>query len=532
MSDCNGVVYTKDWVVSLVLDMAEYTEKQSVWKKTIVEPCCGQGAFLKQIVKRLLKSAQNDNALDKRLIINSLRSFDIDRHAVERSRNIIYEELKIFGFNDNEADEIANEWVICDDYLLRETIPADYVVGNPPYLKATEIPKSLKQQYIRKLSSMTKGTDIYVGFFQRGLESLRDRDGVLCFICADRWLQNQYGKKIRELIAKHYHIDSIIRMHDVDAFESTVSAYPAITRLDHGQGAIKYANCNSSFAKEDASSLKAWLSNSRNASLSNAHFCTALLNQPTSSDMIPLSSSKAVDRITKLVENFPTLEEAGVKIGIGIATGKDKVFITKSNNIVEKDRMLPLFNMKDWRRNHNTDNNWLINPWDKEGKLVNLRDYPLLEKYFEANRIEISNRHIAKKKPAEWYRTIDKVNWNIYMKPLLLLPDISSKAVPVYSDGTRYPCHKCYWLSSDIWNMKVLGGLLISDIVDSFIDAIGVKMRGGAKRFQAQYLRLIRVPFPEKIHPEIANKLITAFDNNDLELANEAALSAYGLEKY
>lgn len=70
----------------------------------------------------------------------------------------------------------------------------------------------------------------------------------------------------------------------------------------------------------------------------------------------------------------------------------------------------------------------------------------------------------------------------------------------------------------------------MSDIAESFIDALGVKMRGGTKRFQAQYLRLIHVPRPENISKDIADQLRNAFENNDRVSASRVARIAYGLE--
>lgn len=70
----------------------------------------------------------------------------------------------------------------------------------------------------------------------------------------------------------------------------------------------------------------------------------------------------------------------------------------------------------------------------------------------------------------------------------------------------------------------------MSDIAEAFIDAMGVKMRGGTKRFQAQYLRLIHVPEPDSISDEISYQLKKAFENNDRKAASKAAVAAYGLE--
>lgn len=49
--------------------------------------------------------------------------------------------------------------------------------------------------------------------------------GKVGFICADRWMRNQYGAALPELVASRYDVEHIWTMHDVDAFEAQVSAY-------------------------------------------------------------------------------------------------------------------------------------------------------------------------------------------------------------------------------------------------------------------------------------------------------------------
>jgi adenine-specific DNA-methyltransferase len=100
---------------------------------------------------------------------------------------------------------------------------------------------------------------------------------------------------------------------------------------------------------------------------------------------------------------------------------------------------------------------------------------------------------------------------------------------PVLDEGGHYPHHNLYWLTSEKWDLRVLGGLLLSRVAEMFVAAYGVKMRGGTLRFQAQYLRLIRVPDPDTIAPEVKARLVQAFEMRDAEAATGAALEAYGL---
>lgn len=528
MSEHRGIVYTKDWIVKLVLDIAGYTTDKPLWEKVIIEPACGNGAFVREIIYRLLKTCVRDNTLDYEHLSKCIKCFDLDVDAVESCKYMAKVTLEEFGFSDLEASLLTDAWILCADYLLTDELSADFVVGNPPYLRATEIPPEARDRYIARFSTMTKGCDIFIGFFQKGMESIRRCGGVLCFICADRWTQNQYGKSLRKLISSYYHIDTLVRMHEVDAFETEVSAYPAITRIDLNDGGIKYADCAAKFGPKDVAELQEWLNNGTTGYFGE-NFSATRLNHPRDDAIIPLANPQKISVITKLMDQFPSLEDTGVKIGIGIATGRDDVYIVTDPSIVEEDRLLPVFSMRDWRR-RNAKDKWLINPWNRDGSLVNLSDYPRMKSYFERHRSEIASRHIAKKNVDSWYRTIDKINWGILGMPMLLFPDMAMNADPVYSDGSKYPCHNCYWLVSDSWDIKVLGGLLMSDVVESFVDALGVKMRGGTKRFQAQYLRLIHVPEPNRIPAEAAAQLRYAFETNNRNAANKAAMSAYGME--
>ena len=106
---------------------------------------------------------------------------------------------------------------------------------------------------------------------------------------------------------------------------------------------------------------------------------------------------------------------------------------------------------------------------------------------------------MARKRPASWYRTIDRVDPALQARPKLLLPDLKAAAHPVLDTGGFYPHHNLYYVVSDKWDLEVLGGLLLSDIANLFVGAYCVKMRGGTYRFQAQYLRKIRVPTPDAI---------------------------------
>jgi len=520
-----GVIYTKRWVVDFVLDMAGYVPGTDLTDKTIVEPSCGCGAFMLPIVERLTSERAQRN-IDWLDLAGAVRGYDIDAEAIETTKRAVIDVLVGNGCPPVEAEELAGSWLTCDDFILSPVQDCDFVVGNPPYVRATDIDRSKRELYSKTLPSVTNGCDLYVSFFDKGIDVLR-KDGTLCFICADRWLQNAYGKKLRSRVASSYDLEALVRMHGVDAFDDEVDAYPAITliRRRPSKKPLRFVNCNPDFKPGDVAAVKGWLEDSTRPTRSE-RFEAFEIGRPKDDDVYPLGDSDLVEFVTKARRELPSIEDSGVDIGIGDATGCDKVFITDMENLVEPERMLPVFSMRDYRRGRAGKRRWLVNPWNSNGTLVDLAEYPRLKKYLESNSDRLRKRYIARKDERAWYRTIDKLNLDLMDRDLLFMPDMATTSDPVLSHGL-YPAHNTYWITSDVWDMRVLGGFFLSDTTRRFIDTLGVKMRGGTLRFQAQYLRLVHLPEYCRLSDPVKKGLARSFDERNRDMATVFAIQAY-----
>ncbi len=131
-----------------------------------------------------------------------------------------------------------------------------------------------------------------------------------------------------------------------------------------------------------------------------------------------------------------------------------------------------------------------------------------------------------------WYKTIDRVTHALTGTPKLYIADIKNVLDPVLDNGETYPHHNLYFIQSDDWDLEVLGGLLMSVLGQFFVESYGIRMRGGYLRFQAQYLRRIRVPDPKDISQIQTAKLKKAFRKRDRELATQVALQVYGIGEH
>jgi hypothetical protein len=183
-----------------------------------------------------------------------------------------------------------------------------------------------------------------------------------------------------------------------------------------------------------------------------------------------------------------------------VATGADKVFITTDASVAEPERLLPLAMAQDTRTGTvQWSGHYLVDPWGSDDHLVDLDEYPKLAAYYGANAEALRRRNIARRDSARWYRTIDRVTHALLKRDKLYFPDMKLQANPVLDRGETYRHHNLSFIVSDTWDLEVLGGLLLSKVAEMFVASYCVKMRGGTLRFQAQYLRRIRVPRQSQI---------------------------------
>ncbi len=524
-----GVVYTKPWMVALILDLAGYTPDRDLGRMVAVEPSAGNGAFLEEMVRRIVASCRlYGTPLNE--TEEAIRAYEINSDAAQSAAEVATRTLIELDVPESLAVHLAQSWIKEVDFLEASLgFPvADFVVGNPPYIRLEEIP-SAKAALYRSFSAMRGRADIYIAFYQAALLQLKP-GGVCAFICADRWMLNDYGSGLREFITTQgYNVRSVIETHDVAAFESEVSAYPAVTVITREpQGPVIVAKALPGIETAARAALLDQIAHARSSpSLRVARFAEWFHD----GEPWPCSSPEALQLLKHLEATCLPLEDktTGTKIGIGVATGADRVFITSQKPDIEPDRLLPLALASDLASGRvRWSGHYLVNPWNEHG-LVDLADYPRLAAYLEPHRALLGDRHTAKDRPHHWHKTIDRVTLARTTQEKLYIADIKDRLLPALDTGETYPQHNLYWITSEKWDLRVLGALLMSAVGEFFIHCYGVRMRGGFLRFQAQYLRRIRVPDPASLSPELTQQLRNAFDRQDTAAATRAALQAYGI---
>jgi len=524
-----GAVFTRPEVVTAILDLAEYAPSRPLHEMRLLEPSFGDGCFLLPVVDRLLASAavHGVGPHEASRLALAIRAVEIHPASYTTARACILARLLAWGAKAQDADALCDAWLIRDDFLLAPVQGEfDFVVGNPPYVRQERIPGPLLTEYRRRFSTIYDRADLYVPFIERGLRLLRN-GGRLAFICANRWLKNKYGRPLRELVAKGYHLAHYIDMEGTDAFRSEVITYPSITVIERRKGTVTRVARRPEVSEASLSRLVGAMLDS---GLNTDPRVEDLMGAVRGGDPWLLDESAQLRVVRRLEESFPTLEEAGCKVGIGVATGADRIFIGPLGELpVEPERRLPLAMARDLVDGRvQWSGKGVVNPFEADGTLALLERYPLFRTWAETNAEAIGGRHCAQKNPSGWYRTIDRIWPDLTTTPKLLIPDIKGEPTVAYDEGRFYPHHNLYHVTSSTWDLRALATVLRSSVAVLLVASYCIRMAGGFLRFQAQYLRRMRVPRWDAV-PESARRALSEAAPGDHEGIDRAAFLLYGL---
>jgi len=299
-----GEFYTPPEVVDYILTSVGYTYNQDIETKDLLDPACGSGGFLigasRRLISRYLmkfgKTDKNElrNPKNWREIISRLSpdeakiileavqehiyGLDINPFACHIAEmNLLFQVIDLyqktrenykdykFGrfkiYRTDSLEKSIQKQILDYSYATfleeQEEINAikqkkfDFVVGNPPYVRVQYLSESDKKKYKESYRTADKNYDIYVLFFERGLQSL-NVGGKLGFICSNRFTTVNYGEKLREYLLQNSVIEEFVDFKDTGVFKDALN-YPSIIVLKKGHSKDYLVRACNFFKKKDES---------------------------------------------------------------------------------------------------------------------------------------------------------------------------------------------------------------------------------------------------------------------------------------
>ena len=450
-----GKVYTPDFIVCNILDMIGYNGNKII-KKSIIDNSCGDGAFLKEIVKRYCNVYLQNNL------------------SVEELKNDL--EKYIFGIEIDEAecleckknlDNVANQFnikninwnVICANTLTVKEYDGkmDYVVGNPPYVRVHNL-DNLNE--IKSFQFSKEGmTDLYIVFFEIGLNML-SKNGILGYITPSSYFTSKSGRVMREYITQKKLLTDIVDLKHNQVFNAMT--YSCITILN-----TKNIEPTVNYYEYDLEQQKPYF-----------------IDKLTSNDYVIdncfyFSQKKKLSKLKSVLSFTPIFSKNEIQVKNGFATLFDDFFI--KDNMPFTDYIIPVLKSSTgkWKK--------CFYPY-KNGKLISLdvlQQNEEIKKYYASNTEQLKKR--TNENPNEWWgfgRTqgLNDVSKMKYSINSLVKTPRDLKIMECESGSGVY---SGLYILTDIEFDKVKNALISDDFIE-YVSLLGKYKSGGYYTFSSK----------------------------------------------
>jgi adenine-specific DNA-methyltransferase len=504
----SGVVYTKSEVISLVLNLAGYTDSAPLTNLRVLDVGCGYGQFLLEIVRRLVRRGMKRGEPPRetvQLINRLVRGIELNPVTASITRRLLREEVRSLLGSEGVQGLTVEGVVRTGDFLgLRPGHPQfDLIVGNFPYVRYDGIDQLIypnSTEWLRSRFSTFRGrADYSVAFFEHAIDLVADC-GTLAVIGPNRFTQSDYGRSLRTYISDIGWDLSEVGLNEVSPFMQPVSAYPSLFILRRTRKRL------SRLVRLHSLSLAAVESLARNG-IRNAragHWYDVFDRGPIPTDGAPLCPMPSgVSEVLKRVRlSFKPLGTLGFSIRKGPATGADRVFVRRKSDFrtqgISSDRaLIPIFRTHFPKRGedpHSTTT--LLSPFERgTGRLLEFGELPEdVQEYLKLHRSELENRYMVRHRYRRWWGTIDSFDPDWVDLPKLIVPDLSPASSTWFDRGRGLPPHPHVYVTGPLRQLKTLLPALQTPVTDLFRVWDSPIMGSGTPRASARSLAGLPVP--------------------------------------
>jgi len=220
----------------------------------VVDPACGSGAFLIEAFDHLLTHYQLCNARladlrgprlfdpDRTILEKNLYGVDLNEEAVEICRLSLWIKTAQKGkvlttldhnircgnslIDDTAVDPKAFSWLSAFPEIFSAR-GFDVVIGNPPYVRQ-ELLSAIKPYLQAQYRSFHGMADLYVYFYELGLEKLLKPGGRLSLIVTNKWLRAGYAEPLRRMFSERAWVESIVDFGHAKQIFEDADVFPCI----------------------------------------------------------------------------------------------------------------------------------------------------------------------------------------------------------------------------------------------------------------------------------------------------------------
>ena len=367
-----GRIYTPEYIVNAILNFSGY-KGNCILKRHAIDNSCGDGAFLKKIVKRYCEEAVRANYSSDELK-NDLQTYihgieidnDEQKSCISNLNNIIKE----YKLQDIEWDVLCGDALTEDKYNRK----MDFVLGNPPYVRVHNLGNAFDE--IKKFSFSQGGmTDLFIVFYEVGLRMLKP-SGTLGYITPNSVFNSLAGKHMRSVLMQNNLLDKVIDLKHYQAFNATAYTAILILRKNKNNSDVEYYE----FDEEK---------------LSPKYVERLKADDYYIAGNFYFSKKENLKTMKKIQSNFCKCD---IEVKNGYATLCDDVFVNDFE--FESPYIIPAVKSSKGQRKK------ILFPYDKECRLIpeeELKKDKNVYKYLSANKEKLLKRSNEKDSKTFWY---------------------------------------------------------------------------------------------------------------------------------
>ncbi|MHA1581984.1 MAG: Eco57I restriction-modification methylase domain-containing protein [Candidatus Baldrarchaeia archaeon] len=405
----------------------------------------------------------------------------------------------------------------------------DVLIGNPPYERIQILNKKapVYVQYLNNagFESAFKNYDLAVIFIERGFKLLK-QNGEFGYIVTHKFMQADYGEKLREFLSRGKYITQIVNFGDQQVFDDATT-YTALLFLKKSENKkFKYA-----LIKKLQRSLDQLLQVKKLDTYDDENI-TIFTQSSDSITKEPWVFALASEE--ELLEKLKTktkLRDVRRRVFQGLVTGADPVFIlqiieergnlikvfSKSMNkkyLLEKDLLKPLLKGKDITKwTVRTTDEVILFPYvikNGKAKLIDpqtfKRKYPRTWRYLLDNRKLLEEREEGKWRGVpNWYAYGRRQNLEQFEQPKIMTQVLASRSsfalddvgVYYFVGGGNAGGYGIVLKHSKNLSLSFICGLLNSSLLDWNLKKISTRFRGGFYSYARRYLERLPIKIPE-----------------------------------